>query len=37
MLNINLVTEGWEPLNNLSPDGVWMIRAEFDGENALSI
>ena len=36
MLNINLVTEGWEPLNNLSPDGVWMIRAEFDGENALS-
>ena len=36
MLNISGYTEGWDPLNNFSPNGVWMIRAEFDGENALS-
>ena len=26
---------GWEPLSNYSPGGVWMIRAQMDGENAL--
>ena len=36
MLNINTITEGWDPLNSLSAGGVWMIRAEFDGENELS-
>ena len=26
---------GWEPLGNYSTGGVWMIRAQMDGENAL--
>ena len=26
---------GWEPLSNYSPGGVWMIRAQMDGENAV--
>ena len=26
---------GWESLSNYSPGGVWMIRAQMDGENAL--
>ena len=27
---------GWEQLSNYSPGGVWMIRAQMDGEDALS-
>ena len=27
---------GWEQLSTYSPGGVWMIRAQMDGENALS-
>ena len=27
---------GWEQLSNYSPGGIWMIRAQMDGEDALS-
>jgi hypothetical protein len=29
------ISLGWEPLSNYSPGGVWMIRAQMDGENAV--
>ena len=27
------IGQGWQPLNTYSPGGVWMIRAQIDGEN----
>ena len=36
MYNNLAFTDGWEPLNNYSAGGVWMIRAQMDGQTELS-
>ena len=36
MYNNSAITDGWEPLNNYSAGGVWMIRAQMDGQTELS-
>ena len=28
---------GWEQLSNYSSNGVWMIRAQMDGENEIAL